>query len=52
MKTKFSNANLYLYTFLGLLMGLVALVDVGSLSNKAMANQNDRTEKALKHWDL
>ncbi|WP_181454022.1 hypothetical protein [Stenotrophomonas maltophilia] len=52
MKTKHSSSNLYLYTFLGLLMALAALVDVGSLSSKAMANQNDRTEKALKHWDL
>jgi hypothetical protein len=52
MKTKPSNANLYLYTFLGLLMGLAAFVDVGSLSNKAMAKQSDRVEKAVKLWGL
>lgn len=52
MKTKHSSSNLYLYTFLGLLLGFAAMVDVGSLSSKAMANHNDRAEKALKHWDL
>lgn len=52
MKTKPSNANLCLYTFLGLLMGFSALVDVRSLSSKAMANQNDRAEKAVKLWGL
>ena len=52
MKTKPSNANLCLYTFLGLLMGFAALVDVGTLSSRAMTNQNDRAEKAVKLWGL
>lgn len=52
MKTKPSNANLYLYTFLSILLGLAATVDIGSLSSQAMANQNDRAEMALQRWGL
>ena len=33
---KNSNANLYLYSFLALLMGLASQVDIGSMSDKAV----------------
>ena len=52
MKTKSSNANLYLYTFLSLLMGLVSLVDPASLGQRAMDHQKERAEQAVKAWGL
>lgn len=52
MKTKSSNSNLYLYTFLSLLMGLASLVDPASLGQRAMDHQKDRAEKAVKAWGL
>jgi len=52
MKTKKSNANLFLYTFLGLLMAFAASVDITSLSATAMDHQAERAENALKIWGL
>lgn len=52
MKTKSSNANLYLYTFLSLLMGLASLVDPVSLGQRAMDHQKERAEQAVKSWGL
>lgn len=41
---KNSNANLYLYSFLGLLMGLASQVDIGSIASKAMDRHTQATE--------
>lgn len=38
-----TKSNLYLYTFLGLLFGFAALVDVGSLANAGVNHQQQAT---------
>lgn len=51
MQTKKSNANLYLYSFLGLLFGLAASVDVGSLAQQGMDNQTSYIQEATRSLD-
>jgi|GEM_PF-2146709 len=48
MQTKKSNANLYLYSFLGLLFGLAASVDVGSLAQRGMDNQANYIQESTR----
>ena len=49
---KKSTNNLLLYTFLGLLLAFAASVDIGGLSSKAMDNQAERTQQAVRNWGL
>ncbi len=47
-----SNVNLYLYTFLGLLFGLASLVDLSTMTSRAMALQEARAEAAVRAFGL
>ena len=47
-----SNINLYLYTFLGLLFGLASLVDIPTMTSRAMALQEARAEAAVRAFGL
>lgn len=51
MQTKKSNTNLYLYSFLGVLFGLAASVDVGSLAQRGMDNQTTYIHEATRSLD-
>lgn len=48
MRTKPSNANLYLYTFLGLLFAAASTVNVDGMASQGMANQQARAEAATR----
>jgi hypothetical protein len=45
---KTSNANLILYTFLGLLMGLASQVDITSISKQAVDRHAQASEAYIK----
>ena len=47
-----SNTNLYLYTVLGLLFGLASLVDIPTMTSRAMVLQEARAEAAVRAFGL
>ena len=47
-----SNTNLYLYSFLGLLFGLASLVDLTTMTSRAMDFQEVRAEAAVRAFGL
>ncbi|WP_414608269.1 hypothetical protein [Stenotrophomonas pavanii] len=51
MRTKKTNTNLYLYSFLGLLFGLAASVDVGSLAQHGVDNQTSYIQESMRSLD-
>lgn len=51
MRTKTSNANLYLYTFLGLLFAFAATVNVDGMASDGVANQQARADAAMRGLD-
>ena len=51
MRTKKTNANLYLYSFLGLLFGLAASVDVGSLAQRGVDNHTSYIQESTRSLD-